>query len=339
MDLFIWIGIFVCLTQSAMFSGLNLAFFSISRLRLEAEAATGSKLAAKVLAYRRDSNFLLTTILWGNVSINVLLTLLSNSVLTGLVAFVFSTFVITICGEIAPQAYFSRRALQIAARLGPVLGIYQYVLYPVARPTAWLLDRWLGPESLDLLHEKHLKGVIEQHIESDLGEVDVVEGRGALNFLDIDDVPVSEEGERIDPSSVIELPATIDLPILPETARTIDDPFIRQVNASGKKWVILTDSQGVPQLLLDSDAYLRAALATETPLDGYAFCHRPIVVRDDARPLGDVISELKEGLSPDSDAAIARDIVLLWTGRHKRVITGADILGRLLRGIGEVAPA
>ena len=339
MDLFIWIGILLCLTQSAMFSGLNLAFFSISRLRLEAEAATGSKLAAKVLAYRRDSNFLLTTILWGNVGINVLLTLLSNSVLTGVVAFVFSTFVITICGEIGPQAYFSRRAMQMAAKLGPVLGLYQYILYPVARPSAWLLDRWLGPESLDLLHERHLKGVIEQHIESDLGEVDVVEGRGALNFLDIDEVPASEEGEEIDPSSIIRLPTTIDLPVLPEVARTRDDPFIRQVNASSKKWVILTDLRDEPQLLLDSDAYLRAALATETPLDGYTYCHRPIVIRDDERPLGDVISELKEGLSPVSDEAIAKDIVLLWTSRHKRVITGADILGRLLRGIGEVAPA
>jgi CBS domain containing-hemolysin-like protein len=64
MDSFIWIGIAVCLVQSSIFSGLNLAFFSLSRLRLEAEAATGSRSAGRVLAFRRDSNFLLTTILW-----------------------------------------------------------------------------------------------------------------------------------------------------------------------------------------------------------------------------------------------------------------------------------
>ena len=82
---YIWIGIVVCLTQSAMFSGLNLAFFSLNRLRLEIEAEASPKSGARnVLRMRRDSNFLLTTILWGNVGINVLLTLLSDSVMTGL---------------------------------------------------------------------------------------------------------------------------------------------------------------------------------------------------------------------------------------------------------------
>jgi CBS domain containing-hemolysin-like protein len=124
MDSLIWIGIAVCLVQSSIFSGLNLAFFSLSRLRLEAEAATGSRSAGRVLAFRRDSNFLLTTILWGNVSINVLLTLLSNSVLAGVAAFAFSTVVITTVGEIMPQAYFSRRAMAVASLFAPLMSVY-----------------------------------------------------------------------------------------------------------------------------------------------------------------------------------------------------------------------
>lgn len=115
MALFTWIGIVLCLTQSAMFSGLNLAYFSLSRLALESEAAMGNKVAAKVLVFRKNSNFLLTTILWGNVGINVLLTLLSNSVMIGVSAFLFSTIAITLLGEILPDAYFSRRALKVAS--------------------------------------------------------------------------------------------------------------------------------------------------------------------------------------------------------------------------------
>ena len=76
MSFAIWIGIFFCITQSAMFSGLNLAFFSVSKLRLEIETSQGNKHAIKVMAMREDANFLLTTILWGNVGVNVLLTLL-----------------------------------------------------------------------------------------------------------------------------------------------------------------------------------------------------------------------------------------------------------------------
>ena len=86
-----WIGIVFCLSQSAMFSGMNLAAFSISRLRLEVQVAADNRLAQQVLALRQDSNFLLTTILWGNVGINVLLTLLSDSVMTGILAFCFSS--------------------------------------------------------------------------------------------------------------------------------------------------------------------------------------------------------------------------------------------------------
>ena len=91
MSLITWIGIFFCVTQSAMFSGMNLALFSISRLRLEVEASLGNRDATKILLLRKDSNFLLATVLWGNVGINVLLTLLSNSVLAGVSAFFFST--------------------------------------------------------------------------------------------------------------------------------------------------------------------------------------------------------------------------------------------------------
>ncbi len=43
------------------------------------EADTGNIAAKKVLELRTNSNFLITTVLWGNLGINVLLTLLSNS--------------------------------------------------------------------------------------------------------------------------------------------------------------------------------------------------------------------------------------------------------------------
>jgi metal transporter CNNM len=64
----------------------------------------------------------------------VLLTLLSDSVLAGIGAFAFSTIVITLFGEIIPQAYFSRNALRMAARLTPLLKVYQVGLFPVAKP-------------------------------------------------------------------------------------------------------------------------------------------------------------------------------------------------------------
>ena len=60
-----WVGIVLCISQSAILSGLNLAFFSISKLRLKVEANRGNHRAGVVARVRKDSNLLLATILWG----------------------------------------------------------------------------------------------------------------------------------------------------------------------------------------------------------------------------------------------------------------------------------
>jgi metal transporter CNNM len=233
MNILIWIGICFCISQSAMFSGLNLAFFSITRLRLEVEAANKNKAAIKVLKMRSDSNFLLTTILWGNVGINVLLTLLSNSVMTGVAAFVFSTIIMTFLGEIVPQAYFSRHALKMASSLAPMLKFYQIVLYPVAKPSARFLDLWLGHEGIQYYKEKALKQLIREHVKGD-GDVDHIEGIGAINFLSIDDLFAEQEGERIDPKSVIPLHFHDEKPIFPKITNFPDDLFIHKIHQSKK---------------------------------------------------------------------------------------------------------
>jgi len=116
-----WLGIIACVIQSALFSGLNLAVFSLSLLRLQIEADGGNADAVRVLNLRESSNQVLATVIWGNVSTNVLITLLSNSVMAGLTAFFFSAVVITLVCEIIPQAYFSRNALRMTARFLPFL--------------------------------------------------------------------------------------------------------------------------------------------------------------------------------------------------------------------------
>jgi len=332
-SLLTWFGIFFCISQSAVLSGMNLALFSISRLRLEVEADLGNRDAAIVLKMRKDSNFLLTTILWGNVGINVLLTLLSNSVLTGISAFFFSTVIITLIGEIMPQAYFSRHALRMAAMLAPLLKFYQILLYPAAKPTAKILNAWLGAEGIQYFREHSLREVIKKHIEADESDVDRLEGIGALNFLAIDDLVVGDEGEHIDPDSMISLEYQNDLPVFPPLERSTSDPFLKQVQASKKKWVVLTDATGEPHFALDSDAFLRDVLFEEIPINPIGYCHRPIIIKNPSLPLGNILCQLKACEHCMPDDIIDQDVILIWGQEEKRVITGADILGRLLKGI------
>jgi hypothetical protein len=332
MNVLTWIGIGFCVTQSAMFSGLNLAFFSVSKLRLEIEAAQQNALAAKVLAVRSDPNFLLTTVLWGNVGINVLLTLLADSVLAGVTAFLFSTVVITFFGEIIPQAYFSRNAIRMASLLTPVFRFYQLLLFPVAKPTAVALDWWLGHEGIAYFLERDLREVIKKHMEASETDIDSVEGRGALNFLALDDLAVMQEGEPVHPQSIVSVPVSDHRPVFPAVKGDRTDPFLQQIQASGKKWVILTDPSGEPQFVLDADGFLRAVFFGQEGTDLYAYCHRPIVIKSPETQLDEVMLQLRVHAERPDDDVIDHDIILVW-GTKKRVITGADILGRLLRGI------
>jgi metal transporter CNNM len=333
MELLIWVGIGLCISQSAVFSGLNLALFSVSRLKLEVEASKNNQGALKVLALRKDYNFALTTVLWGNVGVNVLLALLSNSVLAGVLAFLFSTVLITFLGEIVPQAYFSRHALRMASLLSPVLRFYQVVLYPVAKPTAKMLDLWLGPESIQFFAERDFEEVLRKHMESRDTDIDDTEGRGALNFLAIDDLVAAEEGEPIDPRSLVSVQVSEGLPVFPRFGNSSSDPFLGLIQASGRKWVILTDHDGEPNLVLDANGFLRAAVFQGGESSPLSHCHRPLIVRDAGMPLGMIIRQLRVESERPGDDVIDKDIVLVWQGDVKRIITGADILGRLMRGI------
>ncbi len=332
MILFTWIGIVLCLSQSAMLSGLNLAFFSISKLRLEMEAGKNNKHAERVLALRRDSNFLLVTILWANVSVNVLLALLSGSVLTGVMAFLFSTVVITIAGEIIPQAYFSRHALKVASLLSPLLRFYQVMLFVVAKPTALILDNWLGKEAITYFEEQDLHALIEMHMVSRETDIEKMEGKGAMNFLTIDDLPLCEEGEIIDPDSILKLEFKNGKPVFPEVKPDPDDDFLVKMSCSEKKWIILSDLYDEPKMVLNADRFIRSVLFVSDSFNPYFYCHRPIIVRDKQVTLGQVVPRLKVNPEHSEDDVIDEDIILFW-GEEKKVITGSDILGRLLRGI------
>src|SRR5207302_5554145 len=121
--------------------------------------------------------------------------------------------------------------------------------------------------------------------------------------------------------------------------RSPNDPFLRQLHISGKKWIIIVDAAGQPRLVLDAHHFLRDALFNEVFVDLETYWHRPIIVTDVRTPLGEVIGRMKVKPEHSEDDVIDNDLILVW-GTQKRIITGADLLGRLLRGIStrEVKP-
>jgi len=332
MHLLSWIGILVCLSQSAMLSGMNLGLFSLTKLELSVAARKGDPRARRVERLRENANFALVTVLWGNVAVNVVLALLSGSLLSGIAAFLFSTVVITVFAEIIPQAYFTRHALWLAALLTPVLQIYQVILYPVARPTALLLDVCLGGEEIRFFRERDLRRLIQLHIDAAETDIDVVEGQGALNFLELDDIPLDEEGEIVDPESILQLEFTGDRPVFPRIEPNAGDRFLQAVNRSGKSWVVIVDGAGEPRLVLNTDEFIRDAIFAPERFNPYRHCHRPIIARKPQERLGEMIQRFRVRPGRIGEDIVDDDVILLWNA-NPRIVTGTDILGRLLRGI------
>jgi hypothetical protein len=132
----------------------------------------------------------------------------------------------------------------------------------------------------------------------------------------LDDLGVEQAGERIDQLSVIALPVDGARIRFPDFAPAATDPFLQQIHASGKKWVILTDPGGEPQLVMDADGFLREVWFGRTLPDPAAFCHRPIVVRDTRTQLGHVLGQLQSSPWGPQQDVIDRDIILVRDNRR-----------------------
>jgi len=335
----IWLGMALCLSQSAMFSGLNLGMLGPSRLRLQIAARGGDRGAQRILALREDFHLLLTTILWGNVAFNTLLAILADSILTGVAAFVVSTVGITLFGEIVPQAYVSRHAYLVGGTLAPVIRVYRAVLFPVAWPTARLIDRLVGKEGLGLFPERDLREMLKVHIRDTSSDVSHVEGHGALNFLALDDRTLDEEAEPLHPGSILTIPFANGSPQFPAFDAAPSDPFLRAVHQSHHKWVVIADERDRPRLVLNSNTFLRAVLMEPSPVDPGAFCHEPLVITDPKTRLERILSNLRLHPRQPGRKPLHPDLVLLWTASDRRVLTGVDLLENLLRGVASEARA
>lgn len=172
---------------AALFSGLNLGLMSLDTFELKRKADLGDINAQKVYAIRHRGNLLLVTLLTGNVAVISALTLVLNSAYHGLVAGILTTVLITIFGEIIPQAILARYALRLGAQLASIVRIIMILLYPICGPIAYILDRILGDELPTVYTKSELTRLVEEHrhyVGSGIDKDEARIVRGALSFGD-----------------------------------------------------------------------------------------------------------------------------------------------------------
>ncbi|KAL7680243.1 putative gliding motility-associated protein GldE [Plasmopara halstedii] len=183
------------LALSAMFAGLGLGLMSLDLIGLEIVVAAGqdehatekermnSEAAKMVIPLRRDGNLLLTTLLLGNVSVNVLTSIITADLTSGLFGFVASTILILIFGEIIPQAVCSRYALVIGGKMASFVRILIVFFYIFAKPVSLVLDATLGEDIGTVFTKRQLAEIIDIHEKEqmiDKDESSII--RGAMTF-------------------------------------------------------------------------------------------------------------------------------------------------------------
>ncbi|XP_051896959.1 metal transporter CNNM2-like isoform X2 [Pristis pectinata] len=139
------------LVLSGIFSGLNLGLMALDpmELRIVQNCGTDSERrhAKCIEPVRRQGNYLLCSLLLGNVLVNTTLTvLLDDLVGSGWVTVVTSTIGIVILGEIVPQALCSRHGLAVGAKTIILTKFFMILTFPLSFPISKLLDLILGQE-------------------------------------------------------------------------------------------------------------------------------------------------------------------------------------------------
>ncbi|KAK7204049.1 hypothetical protein BZA70DRAFT_199489 [Myxozyma melibiosi] len=136
-------------------------------LQVITETGTSSERhnAQRVLGLlKKGKHWVLVTMLLSNVITNETLPIVLDRCLGGgWPAVVSSTILIVIFGEVIPQSVSVRYGLSIGALFTPFVMFLMYAMYPVAYPTALLLDRVLGEDHGTVYRKAQLKSLVSLH--------------------------------------------------------------------------------------------------------------------------------------------------------------------------------
>jgi len=193
---------FLCISISAVASGLMLGLLSIDKLQMQIlmeanldeihdeDAKQGMGLekqrAGVIWPLIQDHHRLLVTLMLLNAIANEALPIfLDKLVPSPIIAVAVSVTVVLLFGEIIPSAIFTGPSqLQIAAFLSPLVFAIRFCFYPIARPLGCLLDYLLGSEESHRYTKAELKALVRLHKSNKKPLSEEEEARGLQQLAD-----------------------------------------------------------------------------------------------------------------------------------------------------------
>lgn len=184
------------LLLSGMFSGLNLGLMALDPMELRIVQSCGTekekRYARKIEPIRTKGNYLLCSLLLGNVLVNTTLTILLDDLIgSGFGAVVASTVGIVIFGEIVPQALCSRHGLAVGANTIMLTKFFMLLTFPLSFPISKLLDCVLGQEIGTVYNREKLVEMLkvtEPYNDLVKEELNMIQGALELRTKTVEDI-------------------------------------------------------------------------------------------------------------------------------------------------------
>jgi len=161
--------VFILIFLSALVSGSEVSFFSLSSKNLEDLSEIDEKKEEQIRSLLSKPNKLLATILITNNFINVAIIILSSYLTSNIFDFSSSktfqfivqviviTFVLVLLGEITPKVYAKQNAVLFSKRMSSLIKFFETIFSPFSSiliKTSSFLDKRLKQKSLDISMEE-----------------------------------------------------------------------------------------------------------------------------------------------------------------------------------------
>lgn len=189
--------IILLLVMSAVFSGSEMAFSSVNKIRLKNYAAQGNKRAEKALKIANAFDDALTAILIGNNIVNILSTSISTVLFTQLLgsggvgaATAVMTVLVLIFGEITPKSYAKSHAESVALFMAEPLWVLIKIMTPFVYLFKILQNAMKPKDNQPTVTEDELKYMIEEIEEQ--GVLEEQESDLVKSALEFDEITVDE---------------------------------------------------------------------------------------------------------------------------------------------------
>ncbi len=161
--------VFILIFLSALVSGSEVSFFSLSSKNLEDLSEIDEKKEDQIRSLLSNPNKLLATILITNNFINVAIIILSSYLTANIFDFSSSktfqfivqviviTFVLVLLGEITPKVYAKQNAVLFSKRMSSIIKFFETIFSPFSSiliKTSSFIDKRLKQKSIDISMEE-----------------------------------------------------------------------------------------------------------------------------------------------------------------------------------------